>query len=741
MSKKPFMAQRHWREVRKQVTEIFGEFAVNMHKAITYEALRTLYGGTEDAPGFRIGRWGYVPKGSRQYHVSRFKTFKPRAGYQDRARTTFGTTELGGVQDFVHSQMMARTGNIPTIGHREREQDDILVWYHAMPVSERVKFLKDMGVILEDYSGIMNAIYKHRDMVNDELGGVGLPLFDWARAQVQHETMDWFQHNYMQLLKEGQKQGAVFTAWARGLTELVKDAYTMEHGMAQVVGKATKAMAERMAEEWRNAMGTVPGNASYWFYGVHWAPLSDYIGSEWRQNKLAQNPFRVNVKRGRNDTAAWLSMGHRARRRMFWSMSGELKRAIVVKEHSKSGRLVAWSVGLDPNKMHNRYNSKGQVVGRARIRTYTGHHHTSQLTTDRAYRAYDWRGKRFPVLEDRDLDRIRNAPELHVDIRNKVVRNTDGTRVLQGAWTSEHHLLRASRPGQKARTWTSMVRDPYGWSTLSGKSIDDMIRKRVGRAKHATPALSTNPIYGKAQDDSSVFYRGAQIIAWGEEKHDPVYKTRSPWNPYATKTEKRRLRSSMKSYWSEFYRQQESGTARESEGISTGRSYTGSAPTLLQKFLWNEYGFARKRVRTVHDRQANQMVEQSGMSVTRPIFGPLMRKYAKEFKTAVLSGTKGLAGITGTPMSGGLFQQRTIPGDFGSWTFGNEDFYSVGKESLTTREGFDDYKQIMHGRQHDTPFGQHVGEKARKIMVKMHNLVDPDTVITDLRREYAGRRR
>ena len=91
---------------------------------------------------------------------------------------------------------------------------------------------------------------------------------------------------------------------------------------------------------------------------------------------------------------------------------------------------------------------------------------------------------------------------------------------------------------------------------------------------------------------------------------------------------------------------------------TTSADYKGTIPTILQKFMWNEYGFSTMKSRRssiVGKGGKDVNFTQRGSVVMRPLFGPLANEFTNRFYNQALSGASKVAKSVGIPLEGGTF--------------------------------------------------------------------------------------
>ena len=483
---------------------------------------------------------------------------------------------------------------------KSNRQGDILSFFDMLPARQKEGLLRSVGVDLRD--GAKRFV---------ELADKLLTLFDELQlpngSTTMVEPISWFQHAYTQLCARGLLHGVVLSGEISGLLGVAKKYKGTLDSTKQRLETVTRDTAEKMANEWRNAMGTIPGYATYWFHGVKWEPLS-VAKAGYQVNTLSKNPFRT--------PNGNLHMSYRSRQRMFWKVSGALRAAIRVNKLQLPNNMVGYSVGLDPVLMHHKYNSYGNIVGIGRVkRGYHGRH----------------RGPGYSHIPEVDWESLAHArlfPHMHVEGKGgKTPMGMSGN--LQRSQAIRRHMAGAARPKDSSHPLTRTLASTLESKVYQGEDVIswEEVRYPEGNWRSNVRFDITDLGSGK-QRGFKLFKTVPGKTISGRNWHSDLNATRST-----------RLKRS---------------TPEHHEGTRTGRSYRGSVATLLEKFLWNEYGFTRFKQRTVFNRVSGKYETQRGATVARPLFSVLMREYGKKYRDTAIRSMGAELGV-----QGGMYALRT----------------------------------------------------------------------------------
>lgn len=437
---------------------------------------------------------------------------------------------------------------------------------------------------------------------------------DLTHATLQ-DTMSFWEHAYLEMLQTA-IQGTAFCVHLKHPSKMVGNFAKVYKEACDKFEHDTKYYAEKFADEWRSKMGTIDASTSYWFEGVNWLPKSgakrDELTKKFRSHKHGIDVTNNGRYQGR--------LAQSARRPMFWGESGTLKRAVRVNKvaaNHDTGDFI-YEVGLDPAMMHNKYDSRGKVVALASVRQYSGRHRSSGFPTTMPFNR-------------RVLNTLVNRPE-------------NFEESFGGMAMVKKRMLRKYDNGKER--WVNTKE--YGFvkdllTTRMGKTIDQIDYEQQVRSKHSTPMNVSNPMRRHQVDTISSKIHTGQMFIWTAPRSERLKITRHKGKvtaKFKKSDTKQGIRERKDSRFGPSSLRDVNLFKRElirTSGVKVGR-YMGSTATLLEKFMWNEYGYVAHRTRKAVNRDKQQVRTQRGLMVQRPLFSVLLRKYSKLFNENVLNG-------------------------------------------------------------------------------------------------------
>lgn len=632
------------------VQDVGRQVQINGSRILSYAALKAQYGEADpnDALYADIPEdtWKDVESHGRVLKSPRKRGRQPqqirptKGGSRSGPFTGAGPTDFidssneGEIQRYLEAVKSKRYANT----QQEAEAEDLIAWWRlvdkdSVPFSEPLAMVNTM---LAKANAIRNAIAEDA-WTRNATGGMDVKgkLLWHAFQAVQHNALTYMQHLYAEFLKRKLLTGITFSAWGQGFMEQAKRFYELTAQGHEELDRILKELAHEMRNEWIGAMGTKPAYTTYWFYGVVWQPLS--LPGQRTRDKM-DRVFKVNKDNaggpkwlggaGKGDPKALA--GWRGTNRMFYMMSGALRDSIIVKKESVSGKAASWSVGLDPQKMHNKVDSHGRLRGLAVNRRYTGEHRTAGYSTYEGYKEVDVTKKggdtaRVPVVPG--VEKI-SAKALATNARKRYKTQTD---------------FLAANP--------------------TGKSLDQLMAQEAGRRRAMKPGNTKNAMYQHLMRASGAakYYANEPVIQWKHVKYeddDPAYKASMALMREAGSILPRKRK---KIYMDNLRGQRKFFRDMAAKGHGarvTSSDYTGTIPTILQKFIWNEYGFSAmksRRASIVGKGGKDVGFTQRGAVVMRPLFGPLANEFTNRFYNRVLSGVSKVGRSVGVPLEGGTF--------------------------------------------------------------------------------------
>lgn len=616
-------------------------------------------------------RKGAHPDFGRQYPVlARVPTYKEQ---RPPSTIPFSAADLDNPDVVASYQRLVEKGPYAVKGKREFQAEDLLAWFRAADMQGRYpgEIVKESDSLLQKAKAVKKWLKQLRDEQRAGPLDIGGPLGRYALGQIQHDVLTFMQHAYAQQLKQKALTGVTFAVWGKGFTEAAERLYRFSDESHKGADKEMKKLAEEMKSEWVGAMGTKPAYSHYWFYGVVWEPLSQ--AGQKAQQKMSK-AFRVTAdNEGGKGWPKWYGSGNNARalvgwrgsNRMFYMMSGALRDAIIVQKEHGDNNTVSYSVRLDPAKMHNKIDSHGRLRGQAVIRRYSGAHRTADYSLHENYREmtvhqevpkiWAYHKKRQKLVTKRTVHKFQ------LPMVSKVVGIDPMALTPSGK--------------KKYRTNADFLK-----ANPTGKTLEELLASEWSRWEAQKPSKTRNPMYKglvRAAGKSKL-YVDEKVVDWQEVLYpddDPEYKAAERLlakpNPKWGKRKRAEHLENVRAQKRFFRESAASGVGAK----VTGRQYRGTIPTLLQKFLWNEYGFSRMKERKASvqgDYGKVGETTQRGAVVMRPLFGPLANDYAKKFYARVLKSTSTVAQQAGFPLEGGMFASFTqgIEGkrSLGPWT-------------------------------------------------------------------------